>query len=159
MIVIVVMVVAVVAMLVPMFVPTVGFVPTFVAVVAMFVPMFVAVVAMLVTMVFTIVGNVSIGVPVMPDEVDRLAAGVVLAAVMAPIALIAWAYMQIDRRRQHAAMNAYAHDRRTIDEAGRRRVTDIHASEKAGLAQGDGGRHLCECCAADCQRCKARGEK
>jgi type VI protein secretion system component VasK len=152
-IVIVVMVVAVVAMLVPMFVPT------FVAVIAMFVPMFVAVVAMLVTMVFTIVRNVSIGVPVMPYEVDRLAAGVVLAAVMAPIALIAWAYMQIDWRRQHAAMNAYAHDGRAIDEAGRRRVADIHASEKAGLAQGDGGRHLCECCAADCQRCKARGEK
>ena len=129
-----------------------------VAVVAMLVPMFVAVVAMI-TMVFTIVRNVSIGVPVMPDEEDRLAAGVVLAAVMAPIALIAWAYMQIDRRRQHAAMNAYAHDGRAIDEAGRRRVADIHASVKAGLAQGDGGRHLRECCAADCQRCKARGEK
>jgi hypothetical protein len=158
-IVIVVMVVAVVAMLVPMFVPTfvavvAMFVPTFVAVVAMFV----AVVAMLVT-VFTIVRNVSIGVPVMPYKVDRLAAGVVLAAVMAPIALIAWAYMQIDRRRQLAATNAYAHDGRAIDEAGRRRVADIHASVKTGLAQGDGGRHLRERCAADCQRCKARGEK
>ena len=153
MIVIVVMVVAVVAVIVPMIVPMI------VTVVAMIVPMLVAVVAMLVTMVFTIVRNVSIGVPVMPDEEDRLAAGVVLAAVMAPIALIAWAYMQIDRRRQHAAMNAYAHDGRAIDEAGRRRVADIHASVKAGLAQGDGGRHLCECCAADCQRCKARGEK
>jgi hypothetical protein len=162
-IVIVVMVVAVVAMLVPTFVAVVAmFVPTFVAVVAMFVPMFVpmfvAVVAMLVT-VFTIVRNVSIGVPVMPYEVDRLAAGVVLAAVMAPIALIAWAYMQIDRRRQLAATNAYAHDGRAIDEAGRRRVADIHASVKTGLAQGDGGRHLRERCAADCQRCKARGEK
>ena len=145
MIVIVVMVVAVVAMVVPM--------------VAMLVPMFVAVVAMIVPMVFTIVGNVTIGVPVMPDEEDRLAAGVVLAAVMAPIALIAWAYMQIYRRRQHAAMNAYAHDGRAIDEAGRRCVADIHAPVKAGFAQADGGRHLCECCAADCQRCKARGEK
>jgi hypothetical protein len=156
-IVIVVMVVAVVAMLVPMIVAAVAMiVPMFVAVL---VPMFVAVVAMLVPMVFTIVRSVSIGVPVMPDEEDRLAAGVVLAAVMAPIALIAWAYMQIDRRRQHAAMNAYAHDGRAIDEAGRRRVADIHASVKAGFAQADGGRHLCECCAADCQRCKARGEK
>ena len=149
MIVIVVMIVVVVAMLVPMIV----------AVVAMLVPMFVAVVAILVPMMFTIVRSVSIGVPVMPDEVDRLAAGVVLAAVMAPIALIAWAHMQIDRRRQHAALNAYAHDGRAIDEAGRRRVADIHASVKAGIAQGDGGRHLRECCAADCQRCKARGEK
>jgi len=155
-IVIVVMVVAVVAMVVPM---VAMLVPMFVAVVAMIVPMFVAVVAMIVPMVFTIVGNVTIGVPVMPDEEDRLAAGVVLAAVMAPIALIAWAYMQIYRRRQHAAMNAYAHDGRAIDEAGRRRVADIHAPVKAGFAQADGGRHLCECCAADCQRCKARGEK
>jgi hypothetical protein len=157
---VIVIVVMVVAVIVPMFVAVVAMiVPMFVAVVAMLVPMFVAVVAMLVTMMFTIVGNVSIGVPVMPDEEDRLAAGVVLAAVMAPIALIAWAYMQIDRRRQHAAMNAYTYDGRAIDEAGRRRVADIHASVKAGLAQGDGGRHLCECCAADCQRCKARGEK
>jgi len=75
-----------------------------VAVVAMIIPMLVA-------MVFTIVGNVSIGVPVMPDEIDRLAAGVVFAAMMAPIALIAWTHMQIDRRRQYAAMNAYTHDR------------------------------------------------
>jgi len=159
-IVIVVMIVVVVAMLVPMIVAVVAMlVPMFVAVVAMLVPMFVAVVAILVPMMFTIVRSVSIGVPVMPDEVDRLAAGVVLAAVMAPIALIAWAHMQIDRRRQHAALNAYAHDGRAIDEAGRRRVADIHASVKAGIAQGDGGRHLRECCAADCQRCKARGEK
>jgi hypothetical protein len=155
-IVIVVMVVAVVAMVVPM---VAMLVPMFVAVVAMIVPMFVAVVAMIVPMVFTIVGNVTIGVPVMPDEEDRLAAGVVLAAVMAPIALIAWAYMQIDRRRQHAAMNAYAHDGRAIDEAGRRRVADIHASVKSVVAQADGDPHLCERCAADCQRCKARGEK
>jgi len=161
-------VIVIVAMVVPMVVPTfvavvAMLVPMFVAVVAMLVPTFVAVAAMLVpifvTMVFTIVGNVTIGVPVMPDEEDRLAAGVVLAAVMAPIALIAWAYMQIDRRRQHTATNVYAHDRRAIDEAGRRRVADIHASVKAGFTQADGDRHLCECCAADCQRCKARGEK
>lgn len=123
-----------------------------VAVVAVIVPMFV-------TMVFTIVGNVSIGVPVMPDEVDRLAAGVVLAAMVAPIALIAWAYMQIDRWWQCAAMNAYAHDGRAIDEAGRRRIADIHAPVESGVAQVDGDPHLCERCAADGQRCKARSEK
>ena len=135
-IVVVVMIIVVVAMVV-----------TVVAVVAVIV----TVVAVIVTMAFTIVGNVSIGVPVMPDEVDRLAAGVVLAAVMAPIALIARAHMQIDRRRQHPAVNAYAHDGRAVDEAGCRRVADIHASIKPGLAQADGGRHLCERCAADCQ--------
>lgn len=125
-----------------------------VAVIAMVVTVVAAIVTMvavIVTMVFTIVGNVSIGVPVMPDEIDRLAAGVVLAAVMAPIALVAWAHMQINRRRQHAAMNAYAHDGRAVDEAGCRRVADIHASIKAGLAQADGDPHLCERCAADCQ--------
>jgi hypothetical protein len=143
---VIVIVVMVVAVIVTMFVAVVAMI---VAVVAMIVPMFVAVVAMLVTMMFTIVGNVSIGVPVMPDEEDRLAAGVVLAAVMAPIALIAWAYMQIDRRRQHAAMNAYTYDGRAIDEAGRRRVADIHASVKARVAQADGAAHLCEPCAAN----------
>ena len=123
-----------------------------IAVVAMIIPMFV-------TMVFAIVGNVSIGVPVMPDEVDRLTAGVVLTAVMAPIALIAWAHMQIDRRRQDAALHTYAHDGRAIDEAGRRRIADIHASVKSGIAQVDGDPHLCERCAAEGQRCNARGEK
>jgi hypothetical protein len=101
-----------------------------IAVVSVIIPMFV-------TMVFTIVGHVSIGVPVMLDEVDRLAAGVVLAAMVAPIALIAWAHMQIDRRRQLAALNAYAHDRRAIDEAGGRRIADIHTAVKSGVAQAD----------------------
>jgi hypothetical protein len=123
-----------------------------VTVVTVIVPMFVA-------MVFAIVGHVGTGVPVMPDKVDRLAAGVVLAAMMAPIALIAWAHMQIDRRRQDAALHTYAHDGRAIDEAGRRRIADIHASVKSGIAQVDGDSHLCERSAADCQRCKARGEK
>ena len=146
-----------------MIVIVVMIVPMIVAVVVMIVPMIVAVVAvtvaMFITMVFTIMGDVSIGVPIMPDEVDRLTAGVVLAAVMAPIALVARAYMQIDRRRQHATLNAYADHRRAIDEAGRRRVADIHASVKARVAQADGGRHLCARRAADCQRCKAQGEK
>jgi hypothetical protein len=130
-----------------------------VAVVAMIIAMFVPMITVIVPMVFTIVGNVGIGVPVVPDEVDRLAAGVILAAMMAPIALIAWAHVQIDRRRQHAALNAYAHDGRRIDEAGRWRVADIHASVKAGVAQADGGSHLCERCAAECQQCKAHGGK
>ena len=146
------MVITIVVVIVIVMIVAVVPVVAVIVVVTVIVPMFV-------TMVFAIVGNVSIGVPVMPDEVDRLAAGVVLAAVMAPIALIAWAYMQIDRRRQHAAMNAYAHDGRAIDEAGRRRVADIHASVKSGIAQADGDPHLCERCAAECQRCKAHGEK
>jgi len=142
-------VVVIVVMIVPMFVTVVAVI---VAVVAVIVPMFI-------TMVFTIVGNVSIGVPVMPDEVDRLPAGVVLTAVVAPIALVARAHMQIDRRRQHAALNAYANHGRAIDEARRRRVADIHASVKARVAQADGGGHLCARRAADCQRRKAQGEK
>jgi hypothetical protein len=140
---IVVMIVVVVVVIVPMFVPMI---------VPMFVPMFVA-------MVFAIVGNVSFGVPVMLDEIDRLAAGVVLAAMMAPIVLIAWAHMQIDRWRQRSAMNAYSHDRRVIDEAGRRRVADIHATVKARVAQADGDPHLCERCAAERHGCKSHGEK
>jgi len=123
---------------------------TVIAVVLVIIPMFI-------TMVLTIVGHVTIGVPVMPDEIDRLAAGVVLAAMVAPIALIAGAHMQIDRRRQLATLNAYAHDGRAVDETGGRRIADIHASIKTGIAQADGYSHLCERCAADCQRCQARG--
>jgi len=143
------MVIAIVVVMIVVMIPVIVAVITVVAVI---VPMFV-------TMVFTIVGHVGMGVPVMPDEVDRLAARVVLAAMVAPIALIARAHMQINRRRQHAALNTYAHDGRAIDEAGRRRIADIHASVESGIAQVDGDPHLCERCAADCQRCKARGEK
>ena len=81
-----------------------------VVVVVMIVAVVAVIITMFVTMVFTIVGNVSPGVPVMPDEVDRLAAGVVLAAMVAPIALIARAYVQINRRWQWRAMDAYSHD-------------------------------------------------
>ena len=130
-----------------------------IVVVVMIVAVVAVIITMFVTMVLTIMGNVGIGVPIMPDEVDRLAAGVVFATVMAPIALIAWAHMQIDRRRQDAASNAYAHHGRAINEAGRRRVADIHASVKSRVTKADGDPHLCERCAADCQRCKARGEK
>ena len=140
------MVIVIVVMIVVMIITMVA------VIVAVVVPMFV-------TMLFTVMGYVRMGVPIMPDEIDRLAAGVVLAAVMAPIALVAGAHMQIDRRRQHDAVSAYAHHRRAIDEAGRRRVADIHASVKARVAQADGGRHLCMRRAADCQRCQAQGEK
>ena len=141
-IVIVVMIVAVVAVIVM----------TFAVIVAV-------VVAMLVAMMFAIVRNVRMGVPVMPDEIHRLSAGVVLAAVMTPIALVARPHMQVNRRRQWGTTDTYAHDGRGIDEARRRRVADVHASVKAWVAQADGGRHLCKCCAAHCQRRKANGEK
>jgi hypothetical protein len=139
------MVIVVVVMIVTVFVAVI---------IAVIIPVF----AVIIPMVFAIVRDVAIGVPVVPDEVDRLAAGVILAAVMAPVALIAWAHMQIDRRRQHAAMSAYRYDRRAIDEAGRGRVPEIYASIKAGVPQADGCRHLCERGAADCRRCKSQGE-
>ena len=120
--------------------------------------MIVAVIAMIVPMVLTIVGDIGIGVPVVPDEVDRLTAGVVLSAVIAPITFIAWAHVQIDRWRQHT-MSAYGHNGRAIDETGCRRVADIHATVKARVAQADRGLHLSERCAADYQRCNAHSEK
>jgi hypothetical protein len=144
------MVIAIVVVMIVVMIPVIVAVVAVVAVISVIVPMFV-------TMVFTIVGYVGMGVPVMPDEVDRLAAGVVLAAMVAPIALIARAHMEINRRWQRAALNTEAHDGRAIDEAGRRRIADIHASVKSGIAQVDGDPHLCERCAADCQRCEARG--
>lgn len=130
-----------------------------VAMVAVIVTVVAVNVTMLVPMVFTIVGNEGVRVPVMLDEIHRLAAGVVLAAMVAPIALIAWPHMQIDRRRQYAALNAYAYDGCAIDEAGRRRVADIHASVESGVAQTYGDAHLGERGAADCQRYDARREK
>jgi hypothetical protein len=149
-----IVVVVMIAILVVVTIAVIIAVIAVIAVVSVIIPMFVT---MFITMVLTIVGHVTIGVPVMPDEIDRLAAGVVLAAMVAPIALIAWAHMQIDRGRQLATLNTYAHDGRAIDETGGRRIADIHASIKTGIAQADGYPHLCERCAADCQRCQARG--
>jgi len=153
-VVVVMIAIVVVVMIAILVVVTIAVIIAVIAVVSVIIPMFVT---MFVTMVLTIVGHVTIGVPVMPDEIDRPAAGVVLVAMVAPIALIAWAHMQIDRRRQLATLNTYAHDGRAVDETGGRRIADIHASIKTGIAQADGYPHLCERCAADCQRCQARG--
>jgi hypothetical protein len=120
-----------------------------IAVIPMIIAMVVVIVPMLVVMMLAIVGNIGIGIPVMPDEVDRLAACVVLAAMMAPIALISRPHMQIDRRRQRGALNTYAHDRRAVDKEGSRRIADFHASVKSRVAQADGNPDLCECCAAE----------
>src|SRR4029077_1684240 len=130
-----------------------------IAVIAVIIAMVAAIVPMLVAMMLTIVRNVRVGVPVVLHEVDRLSAGVVLAAMVAPIPLIARANVQIDRRRQHAAGNAYTHDGRAIDEARRRRVAEIHASVESGIAQADRDSYLRGRCGADRQRGKAGGEK
>jgi hypothetical protein len=44
---------------------------------------------------------------------------------MAPIAFIPWAHVQIDRRRQYAAVKLYADDRRALDEPRSRCIAEI----------------------------------
>jgi len=115
--------------------------------------------AMLVPMVFTIVRNIGIRIPVMPDEVDRLPAGVVLAAMMAPIALVTRAHMQINRRRQYSAVNSYANDGGAIDESRCGRIAHIDPSIKSGVTQVDRRRHLGKRCATQGHRGKSHREQ
>jgi hypothetical protein len=107
------------------------------------VTMFVAVVAVLIaaigviSVMLTIVGNVGIVVPVISNKVDRLAAGVVLATMLAPIPFMSGPHVQINRGWQRFTATPYGNDRRTIDESWRRRIPNLDSAKKTGLTDVD----------------------
>jgi hypothetical protein len=101
--------------------------------------MFVAMIAVLITaigvisVVLTIVGDIGIVVPVIPNKVDRLATGVVLATMSTPIPFMSGPHMKINRGRQRLPAAAYSNDGRAIDEPRCRSITDIDSAKKTGF--------------------------
>lgn len=80
--------------------------------------------------------NVLAAVPLVPHKEDPLAAGVVFAAVLAPMFGMAGRYAQIDRRTIHRYPLDY--HRLTIDHLRLRIVANVESAIKAGLADADG---------------------
>jgi hypothetical protein len=105
--------------------------------------MFVAVVAVLiatigvVSVVLAIMGNVGIVVPVIPNEVDRLAAGVVLATMLTPIPFMSRPHVKINWGWQRFSATPYGNDRRAIDKPWCGSIPKIDSAKKAGLTDVD----------------------
>ncbi len=73
-------------------------------------------------------------VPVILHEIDRLATGVVLAAMLAPVLSVTRRYVEIDRLAYHAQGHRLDHDRLRVDQLRLREVADVDAAIEARLA-------------------------
>src|SRR5450759_1483844 len=88
-----------------------------------------------ITMLFLITRSILAVVPVVLHKEDPLAAGVVFAAVLAPMFGVARRYAQIDRRAIHR--HPLDCHRLTIDHLWLRIVANIEPAIEAGLADAD----------------------
>jgi hypothetical protein len=101
------------------------------------VPMFIAIsvlrsTAARIAVAFVVIPNVGIAVPIVSNKEDRSIAGVVLAAMPAPVLLVAGLHVQIERRLRHGT--AFDKDRLWIDEARGRGIAELNAPKKVGLS-------------------------
>jgi hypothetical protein len=100
------------------------------------VPVLIASIRMIAVM-FTIMRDIGIVVPVIPNKVDRLAAGVVLATMPTPILFVTRPHMKINRGWQRFAANPYGNDGRGVDKPRCRSITEIDSSKKTGFTNID----------------------
>jgi hypothetical protein len=121
-----------------MFVAT--FVVTFVAKVTMILAMVGTIIPPLhaIPMMLTIVRDIGIPIPIISHEVDGLAARVIFAAMPAPMPFVPRPHVQVNRGWQCFARSPDGDHRRTVDEAGRRSVTEIEPAKEAGFTNVDG---------------------
>jgi hypothetical protein len=84
-------------------------VPMVLAPVAMFVAVIAVLIAVIgmISVVLTILGNVGIVIPIISNKVDRLATGVVFAAMWMPIPFMSGPYVKIDRGWQRFVGTSY----------------------------------------------------
>src|SRR4051812_2638507 len=75
--------------------------------------------------------------PAFLDEVHRLVARAVAAAIGPPVALMAWRHVQIDRLALHDHRRWRDNDRLGVDQCRLRIVADIDASVDARLVDAD----------------------
>ena len=81
--------------------------------------------------------NIDLIVPVVFHEIDGMAAGVVLAAVLAPVLGMTGWYMHIDWLINDADRYGMNHDGSCVDEFRLGKTPDVHAAVKAGLGYAD----------------------
>jgi hypothetical protein len=97
-----------------------------------------------ITMMFLVTRNILPVVPVVLHKEDPLAAGVVLAAVFAPVFRVAWGHTKIDRRAAHRYPLDY--HRLTIDRLWLRIAADVEATIEARLANAEGNTDIARGC-------------
>ncbi len=84
-----------------------------------------------------ILRHIDIVVPPVTHEVDRLSAGIIFAAVLAPFLLMTRRHVDVDRLIDNAGRCRPDHDRLCVDEFGSRIVSNVNAAIKTGLADAD----------------------
>ncbi len=94
--------------------------------------------AMIVVAVLVLVSrHVFIVVPVIAHEVDSPAAGVVLRTMLAPVLLVPWRYMKVNRRGRNELRRLLDYHRLRIDQLWLRKIADIDLAEESGLSDTD----------------------
>jgi len=93
--------------------------------------------AFFVPILLAVVRHVGIAIPVVPHEVDRLAAGVVLSAMLAPVPLMAWRHMQVQRLAHFAARRPLDDHRALVDQLRLGKAANVQASIETGFANVD----------------------
>jgi hypothetical protein len=88
--------------------------------------------------VFAVVGNIDVVVPDVIHKIDRLAAGVVSVAMLAPVLGVAGRDPEIERRQDYAHGRRADEDRLRIDESRLRDVADIEPAIETRLSDADG---------------------
>jgi len=93
-------------------------------------------------MFFLVMRDVSVVVPVFLDEIDALAAGTVLVAILIPMLGMAGRDVHVDGRPVGRHMSD--EDRLGIDHMGMMgKVADVDAAVESRLTHGDGYAHVC----------------
>ena len=88
-------------------------------------------------LIFTVMWGVFIVIPIFLHEVDRLATGIIFAAVFAPIFGVAGRDMQVERLVHYTLRYWLDYHRRWEDELWLREFSDIYAAIQARLTDAD----------------------
>ena len=94
--------------------------------------------AVILAMTCLILRYIDIIIPPVPHEIDRLAASIIFAAVLAPFFLMTRRHVQVDRLINNTGRSVPDHDGLCVNEFGLRIVSDVNAAIKTGLAYADG---------------------
>jgi hypothetical protein len=124
---------AVAAVIVPTLVTAVIIPAILSTVILTIIPTIVSAVILAITMPFLIIRNILVFVPVVVDKENPFAAGVVLAAMLAPMFGMARRNAQVNGRAVHR-YPTLNDDRTTVDHPGLGEVADVDVAVKPGLA-------------------------
>jgi len=92
------------------------------------------VIATMLRVMLTILWHIHLVVPAILYKVDRVAAGVVLATMLAPVLRATWRYAQVNGRMHNTHGHGLDYDRLRVDHLRLREGADVNAPIEARLA-------------------------